>query len=908
MRAQQQQGLAQAMDPTAAAAAGAAQVDGGEVRAALQHMASGRAPGPDGLPVELWRVGEGAWAPLLARLYTAMAEQQSLPCGFTLGRVAPIHKAGDAAMPGNYRPITLLNADYKLLARVLAGRFGEAMAGSIGPEQTAFLPGRQIGDGVALAQLLPVALSAAGARGAVVLLDIAKAYDTVDRAFLLQAMQAHGASEGMVRWVSLLLSDTRAAACVDGQESLPAVWHAGVRQGCPLSPLLYLFVAEALACWLRQAPQLGIDIGGTRYVSAHYADDAKVFLASLQQGLVDSLLQHLQVFAAASGQQVHAGKSQAVPLGALPAEEHGTTTAVPVQGTAGSLGVCVGPVGVQPLARQGRPGLRGQVREPELVPARVAPAWDQRVQAVTRMCNMVAGLPLSAMGRGLAVSGYALSRVLFSAEHEGLPQRVERQLQAAVARAVDRPGSRVPGVRGDFLHGSPRAGGFGVLPVGQHVVARHARMAYQLLAYLCGQPYQPVLSGNGGRGRSGAQQQQQQPPGPGLQSQQQPREQPEQEPQQQQQQQRVQAWVRLAHYVLGQVCPILHPAQVLLCAAFSTVTDVQQGRLTRVGSQRLLLPAGPLLRVAVAMQRLGPLHVHPQYAGPRPVDVARWVGDAGVPPAEVVQVVPALVWASQLGVELQRALGPCRPQSVRGLTVMQLAPQVEQRSLQHAAYAAQALHQSGLPRGAWGACAQAFVSTLRQVWRVPWENRHKEVLWRLAVNGVAGAGGCDVCFSTACACGFALTPAQCRARQGGLHRQHVFWDCPVALAVRAQLQRGLGVGVGQVAQHHVWLLQPPGEEIQRVVWQVVALAALGAMEAGRRYLWRCRHEGMEAVAALERARLQAVAAFWLSLHDFCGAGRPAPRRGWEGVGEHHPFLAVRRGAGATSLVVVAPAG
>jgi hypothetical protein len=76
-----------------------------------------------------------------------------------------------------------------------------------------------------------------------VYLDVEKAYDTVSRDFLFATMAEMGASPGMVAWARLLLCDTRASTHANGTESRTMLWHEGVRQGCPLSPLLYLFVA-----------------------------------------------------------------------------------------------------------------------------------------------------------------------------------------------------------------------------------------------------------------------------------------------------------------------------------------------------------------------------------------------------------------------------------------------------------------------------------------------------------------------------------------------------------------------------------------------------------------------------------------------------------------------------------------
>jgi hypothetical protein len=181
---------------------------------------------------------------------------------------------------------------------------------------------------------------------------------------------------------------------------------------------------------------------------------------------------------------------------------------------------------------------------------------------------------------------------------------------------------------------------------------------------------------------------------------------------------------------------------------------------------------------------------------------------------------------------------------------------------------------------------------MRAVWKVPWENRHKEVLWRLAVNGVAAAGGHNICHRQPCPCGYQLTEQQVRGKQGVLHRQHAFWDCPVAQAVRAQVQRGLGQEVLQ--QWQLWLLQKPHAGVRPVVWRVVGLAALEAMEVGRRYLfWRVGQGAVGDAAAVQEAGVRAVSAFWLALHDFVGPGGQCRGKGWEVVGPDHPFLRVQ---------------
>jgi hypothetical protein len=143
----------------ASESAGDAVVTLGEVRLALRSLPSHRAPGEDGLTLELWRLADGAWVPVLARLYTAMFQLQRTPCRFTLGRISPLHNGGPMCQASNYCPITMLNSDCKVLARVFAERFGKVMPACIGVEQTAYLPGREIEDGDFHTQLVAANLS-----------------------------------------------------------------------------------------------------------------------------------------------------------------------------------------------------------------------------------------------------------------------------------------------------------------------------------------------------------------------------------------------------------------------------------------------------------------------------------------------------------------------------------------------------------------------------------------------------------------------------------------------------------------------------------------------------------------------------------------------------------------------------
>src|SRR6476620_9386194 len=347
--------------------------------------------------------------------------------------------------------ITLLNTDYRILGVLLAKRFGTALADVIGPEQTAFLPNRLIGENILFSQLLPAALAADNRHGAMVFLDIAKAYDTLSREFLLDVMRAMGAGPGMCAWVRTMLSNTTATALVGGFQSEPATWTAGVRQGCPLSPVLYLFLSEALGCWLRTEQTLGIMVAGARYVSQQFADDTKVLLPNMLAATVAVLIASLNVYAAASGQRINVRKSAMLPIGSTPADVPLAVEGIPVVKHITALGVVHSNVAPPPpppphppptqQQQQQRYALRGRPQAVAPTPPQLRQLhtqdWEPTIAAVETACTRISSLPLSTMGRGTITSAYAVSKAMYLAEFSDIPDEQLNRIEKSVQYFVD---------------------------------------------------------------------------------------------------------------------------------------------------------------------------------------------------------------------------------------------------------------------------------------------------------------------------------------------------------------------------------------------------------------------------------------------------------------------------------------
>jgi hypothetical protein len=287
-----------------------------EVGVALSAMKPGRAPGLDGIPVEFYRRYKAELVPVFAALFSAIGSMGKVPQCFLDGLLVILHKKGDRSDANNYRPITLLGTDYRLLAKVLGNRLRDALGSIIGNEQTAFLPGREIGENVLLLQLLDDLLQVRRESAVVAFLDFCKAYDTISRPFLLHVMETMGVGPGFLQWTRLLLTDTKAVAKVNGWVSTRVCFKAGVRQGCPLAPLLYLFIAHALLAWLKtHGPQagMGVEVDGKHLVATQFADDTEAILSTLASWPHFAALMH--TFGQASGQHLNWSKVVLLQIG-----------------------------------------------------------------------------------------------------------------------------------------------------------------------------------------------------------------------------------------------------------------------------------------------------------------------------------------------------------------------------------------------------------------------------------------------------------------------------------------------------------------------------------------------------------------------------------------------------------------
>jgi hypothetical protein len=161
--------------------------------------------------------------------------------------LALIPKSNKPDSFGGYRPIALCNLVYKIISKIIATRIKSCLSFGISKEQFGFLEGRQITDAIGVVQEALHSIKVKNLRALVLKLDLIKAYDRVDWGFLRLVLLQVGLSLEATDWILGCVTSTNFVVLINGRPSSFFKSSRGLRQGCPLSPLLFLLIVEGLS-------------------------------------------------------------------------------------------------------------------------------------------------------------------------------------------------------------------------------------------------------------------------------------------------------------------------------------------------------------------------------------------------------------------------------------------------------------------------------------------------------------------------------------------------------------------------------------------------------------------------------------------------------------------------------------
>jgi hypothetical protein len=203
-----------------------------------------------------------------------------------------IPKNPNADTVDQFRPIALTNFKFKIISKVIADRLANILPTIVSEEQRGFIKGRNIKDCIALASEVINVLDKKSFGGNLALkIDVSKAFDTINWDFLLKVLSCFGFNHTFCNWIKSILHSASVSVCINGKQEGYFKCKRGVRQGDPLSPLLFCIAEEVLSRGISKLVPYGklelITASRSVKVPSHcfYADDIMVYCKGKMSGL-----------------------------------------------------------------------------------------------------------------------------------------------------------------------------------------------------------------------------------------------------------------------------------------------------------------------------------------------------------------------------------------------------------------------------------------------------------------------------------------------------------------------------------------------------------------------------------------------------------------------------------------------
>ncbi len=388
-----------------------------ELRITLDKS-KGTTPGPDGIPNAIYKVTWEITGPVILNSWLFALQTGLLSPSQRNASVCLLEKKGkDKRIINNLRPITLSNCDLKLITKTYTTRINKILSRIISNNQTAYLPGRQVHDGLRLLEILKEN-HYRSSTGYLISLDAKKAYDSVSHSYIKHVLNERGFSPNFQHVVETLYNQIEIQVMVNGFPSKEIKIGRGVKQGDALSCSLFILVMDQIIYDINNS-SITKEVINNSHISntVAYADDLAVIVTKKDD--IQNVLSLYEKFSHESGLFLNADKTEILNLKDWAENE---TLDVVVYNT---------PINIK------------MVKDIKIcgklfshLPNRESQAIDTQIEKVSKQLDMWSKRNLSTEGRILIAKTFGISQIIYNLQNSYASDDQLKKIESIVYKYI----------------------------------------------------------------------------------------------------------------------------------------------------------------------------------------------------------------------------------------------------------------------------------------------------------------------------------------------------------------------------------------------------------------------------------------------------------------------------------------
>ena len=381
---------------------------------ALKDMKPGKSPGVDGLGPEFYRCFWDELGPKLLETLNYSIQNGELPMSLRRAAITLLQKENkDPLLVKSYRPVSLLNCDYKILSKATAKRITPLLQNLININQAGCLKGRYIGQNIRIVEDLLDLTDEQYMPAILLQLDFEKAFDSIEWDFLFEVLKKFNIGEFVIKIIKLCYTNIFSTVLNNGYSTAWFRLFRGVRQGCPLSAALFIMCVEVLAEIIRANTGIkGVQLEGKELKLSQFADDTTCFVTN--EASVAELFATIEIFTKHSGLKLNKEKTQLIWLGSWKTRTDTIANLELKQESFNMLGITLG-YNKQACQQKN---------------------FDAKIEKMSKQMQIWKQRDLSMLGKILVCKAHGMSNLIYSLSNQVTHIETIKRAQGIIARFV----------------------------------------------------------------------------------------------------------------------------------------------------------------------------------------------------------------------------------------------------------------------------------------------------------------------------------------------------------------------------------------------------------------------------------------------------------------------------------------